>query len=151
MKAIVADLQSKVNGFARARPPDTSTPLTNGLNHAIVNQVINYSAPVLDRTFAALSDPTRRAILNRLARGESTVTELAAPFSISLPAISRHLRVLEQAGLLSRRKAGRIHFCSLAAAPLHDATEWLTSYQRFWETRFDALASYLVEEETNSD
>ena len=113
--------------------------------------MINYSAPVLDRTFAALSDPTRRAILNRLARGESSVTELAAPFNVSLPAISRHIRVLEQAGLLARRKQGRIHFCTLVAAPLHDATEWLTGYQRFWETRLDSLASYLDEEEINSD
>src|SRR5262245_4810141 len=105
--------------------------------------MVNYSSPVLDTTFAALAAPTRRAILNRLSRGETTVADLAAPFDISLPAISRHLRVLEQAGLLARRKAGRTHFCSLVAAPLHDATEWLNLYQRFWETRFDALASYL--------
>jgi DNA-binding transcriptional ArsR family regulator len=113
--------------------------------------MVNYPSPVLDRTFAALSDPTRRAILNRLARGETTVTELAAPFNVSLPAISRHIRVLEQAGLLARRKAGRIHYCSLAAGPLHDATEWLITYQRFWETRFDALANYLDEKESNGD
>ena len=126
-------------------------PLTDGHILDIVNNMVNYSSPVLDRTFAALSDPTRRAILHRLARGESTVKELAAPFKVSLPAISRHIRVLEQAGLLARRKTGRIHFCRLVGGPLHDATEWLTTYQRFWETRFDALANHLVEKETSGD
>jgi DNA-binding transcriptional ArsR family regulator len=97
----------------------------------------------LDHIFAALADPTRRAILARLARGESTVTELAAPHRISLPAISKHLRVLERAGLLARRRDGRVHRCRLVGAPLGDAATWLVRYSRFWEQQFDALARYL--------
>ena len=105
--------------------------------------MVKHSAIVLDRTFAALSDPTRRAIVARLAQGEATVSELAAPFEISLPAVSRHLRVLEQAGLLRRRKHGRVHRCRLAPAALRPATEWLAFYQKFWERRLDELAGYL--------
>ncbi len=93
--------------------------------------MVKYSSR-LDSTFSALADPTRRAILGRLARGETTVTELAEPFKISLPAISRHLRVLEDAGLLERRKQGRFHRLRLAPAQLEDAAKWLAFYQRFW-------------------
>ncbi len=97
-----------------------------------------------------MADPTRRAILARLARGEATVTELAAPFkhSKSLPAISRHLRVLEQAGLMRRRKVGRTHHCRLVADPLGDAAAWLSSYRRFWEAHLLALDEYLSQEDT---
>jgi DNA-binding transcriptional ArsR family regulator len=105
--------------------------------------MVNYSAPSLDRTFSALSDPTRRAILGRLAQGEATVTELARPFDMSLPAVSKHLRVLENAGLLTRRKEGRIHHVGLAAAPLQGAADWLDFYRSFWEARFDSLADFL--------
>ncbi|MDH3442906.1 MAG: metalloregulator ArsR/SmtB family transcription factor [Deltaproteobacteria bacterium] len=93
--------------------------------------------------FSALADPTRRAILDRLANGESSVTELAEPFSISLPAISKHLRVLEGAGLLSRDIDGRVHRCRLNAEPIRAAVEWMARYRLFWETRFDSLARYL--------
>lgn len=85
----------------------------------------------LDSTLSALADPTRRAILARMAQGESTVSELAAPFAISLPAISKHLRVLERAGLLRRRKQGRVHHCSLNPAPLRDVAEWIERTERF--------------------
>ncbi len=97
----------------------------------------------LDATFSALADPTRRAILSRLARGEATVTELARPFRVSLPAISKHLRVLERAGLLRRQRDGRIHRCRIDAKKMKEASEWIGRYQAFWEERFEALSDYL--------
>jgi DNA-binding transcriptional ArsR family regulator len=105
--------------------------------------MVNYNRDRLNTTFSALADPTRRAILTRLARGESTVTALARPFKMSLPAISKHLRVLETAGLLSRERDGRIHRCRLNAKPMQDADDWIRRYSRFWEKRLDALAEYL--------
>jgi DNA-binding transcriptional ArsR family regulator len=105
--------------------------------------MVNYSAGFLDATFGALADPTRRAILARLARGEAMVTELAEPFAMSLPAISKHLRVLESAGLLQREIDGRVHRCRLAAAPMKDAGAFIAQYRAFWETQFDVLGKYL--------
>lgn len=99
----------------------------------------------LDKTFSALAHPARRAILSRLAQGESSVGELAAPFRMSLPAVSKHLRVLENAGLLRRERDGRVHRCRLDGAPMKDAAGWLSFYKRFWEGQFDALADYLNE------
>ena len=106
---------------------------------------MSVTAKTLDRTFSALSDPTRRAILRILANGERTVTELAEPFRISLPAISKHLRVLEKAGLLKQEKDGRIHRCHIVARPLRDASEWIAHYRQFWEQSFDRLDEYLYE------
>lgn len=97
----------------------------------------------LNAVFAALADPTRRAILGRLARGEMRVTALAAPFKMSLPAVSKHLRVLERAGLLVREKDGRVRRCTLRAAPLRNAVEWLAHYQAFWTAQLDSLAVFL--------
>lgn len=97
----------------------------------------------LDRVFAALSDRTRRAILARLAEGDATVGELAAPFAMSRPAISKHLRVLEEAGLVSRTPQGRMTRCGLEAEPMAAAAAWVDRYRAFWEGRFDALARYL--------
>ena len=97
----------------------------------------------LDYTFAALSDPTRRAILARLAQGEARVTELAEPFQVSLPAISKHLRVLERAGLLAQERDGRVRRCRLVAKPMRDAAGWIGRYQLFWERQLDSLAQYL--------
>jgi DNA-binding transcriptional ArsR family regulator len=108
--------------------------------------MVNYSEP-LDATFGALADGTRRAILARLALGETSVTELAQPFSMSLPAVSKHLRVLEQAGLLKRQKDGRVHRCHIQAAPMRAAADWIGRYREFWEERFDALERYLKESE----
>lgn len=99
----------------------------------------------LDLTFGALADPTRRAILARLAHGEATVGELADPFEISRPAISKHLRVLERAGLVERTRQGRVSRCELDAAPMRDAAEWVERYRRFWEGRLDALSRYLAD------
>ena len=105
--------------------------------------MVKYDNGSLDKTFAALSDPTRRAILARLAQGDTSVTELAEPFSVSLPAISKHLRVLERAGLLIQEKDGRVRRCRLVAGPLKEAAEWIVRYHEFWEAQFDALAEYL--------
>jgi DNA-binding transcriptional ArsR family regulator len=111
--------------------------------------MVNKSA--LDATFAALADPTRRAILARLALGESSVSELAQPFSISLPAVLKHVGYLEKVGLLQARKDGRVRRCRLEAAPLSRAAEWITRYQAFWEERFDALDHYLRETRKKED
>jgi DNA-binding transcriptional ArsR family regulator len=102
-------------------------------------------ADQLDRTFAALADPTRRAILARLASGEATVTELAAPFEISLPAVSKHLKVLERAGLVVRGRERQWRPARLEATPLRDVAEWAERYRRFWEERYDRLEEYLEE------
>ncbi|MBV8357647.1 MAG: winged helix-turn-helix transcriptional regulator [Deltaproteobacteria bacterium] len=99
----------------------------------------------LSTTFAALADPTRRAILARLASGEASVTELGKPFAMSLPAISKHLKVLERAGLIARGRDAQWRPCRLAAGPLKDAAEWLEEYRRFWEESFDRLDDYLRE------
>jgi DNA-binding transcriptional ArsR family regulator len=100
----------------------------------------------LDRTFAALADPTRRAILARLVQGDATVNELAAPFAISLPAISRHLKVLEAAELISRRRIGQFQLCRLSPHGLRDATEWLEFYRDFWNQSLDRLEAHLKQE-----
>ena len=103
----------------------------------------------LDATFAALADPTRRAILARLALGEASVTALAAPFAISLPAISKHLKVLERAGLIGRGRDAQWRPCRLEPAPLKDAAGWLEQYRRFWERSLDRLADYIGELQRN--
>jgi DNA-binding transcriptional ArsR family regulator len=102
----------------------------------------------LSTTFAALADPTRRAILARLAIGEASVTELGAPHRMSLPAISKHLKVLERAGLIERGREAQWRPCRLAAAPLRDVDDWLQHYRRFWEQSFDRLGDYLKELQT---
>jgi DNA-binding transcriptional ArsR family regulator len=99
----------------------------------------------LDRTFAALADPTRRAILARLAAGEASVTELAKPFAMSQPAISKHLKVLERAGLIARGRERQWRPSRLEAGPLKEVAEWTEQYRRFWEERYDRLEEYLDE------
>ena len=98
----------------------------------------------LSMIFAALADPTRRAILARLASGEATVNELAEPFEISLPAISRHLKVLEAAGLISRSRSAQWRSSRLEAGPLREATQWMDAYRRFWDSSFDRLDAHLA-------
>ena len=105
--------------------------------------MVNYYHAPLDFTFAALADPTRRAIVQRLAAGSATVKELAKPFHVSLPAISKHLRILEQAGFLLRKKEGRVHHCRLNTVPLQQVQDWFAFHQQFWEQRLDALGNYL--------
>lgn len=99
----------------------------------------------LSATFQALADPTRRAILARLSSGPASVNELAAPFSMSLPAVSKHLKVLEKAQLIARGREAQWRPCELKAAPLKDATDWMEQYRQFWEARFDRLDEYLKE------
>ena len=106
--------------------------------------MVNYSSSGLDTVFAALADPTRRAILARLAHGESSVSELAEPFSMSLPAVGKHLHVLEQAGLVKTEKEGRIRYCRFEPKPLREATAWLEHYRSFWEARLKALELHLL-------
>jgi DNA-binding transcriptional ArsR family regulator len=103
------------------------------------------SADSLTTTFAALADPTRRAILARLATGECSVTELAAPFEMSLPAVSKHLRVLERAGLIARGREAQRRPCRIKAAPIKEVADWTESYRHVWEQRFDRLEGYLEE------
>jgi DNA-binding transcriptional ArsR family regulator len=102
-------------------------------------------ADPLSATFAALADPTRRAILARLALGETSVTELAEPFDMSMPAVTKHLKVLERAGLISRTRQAQWRPCKLEAAPLKEVAEWTEGYRRFWEQSFDRLDAYLKE------
>jgi DNA-binding transcriptional ArsR family regulator len=105
--------------------------------------MVKYSSRTLNRTFAALADPTRRRILAHLARGDRCVTHLARPHAMSLPAVSKHLRVLEKAGLLRRRRYGRLHEMQLDARPLREAAQWVEEYRKFWEGSLDRLAAYL--------
>ncbi len=107
------------------------------------HMVKHLGGPSLDAVFRALSDPTRRRILELLARTECCVTDLAKPFSISLPAISKHLRVLENAGLIKRERNGRVHRLQLRAKPMSEAAEWIDRYREFWEVQLDALSYYL--------
>ena len=109
--------------------------------------MVKYSPKVLNRTFAALADPTRRRILAHLARGDRCVTDLARPHAMSLPAVSKHLRVLENAGLIRRKRYGRVHQLKLEAMPMKQAAQWVEEYRRFWESSLDRLARYL--EKTN--
>jgi DNA-binding transcriptional ArsR family regulator len=109
----------------------------------MLNQMVK--SQKLDATFGALSDPTRRAIVERLTRGEASVGELAEPFDMSLPAISKHLTVLEDAGLLVRIKEGRTRRCRLLEAPMREALAWIAGYGSFWEGQLDSLDRFLAE------
>ena len=116
--------------------------------------MVNDSSEQLTTVFLALADPTRRAILEHLAHGEASGTELARPFSISVPAVSKHLRVLEHAELILHRKEGRTHWFRLTARPMKEAATWLEHYRSFWEAQFDSLETYLLstsEEEQDVD
>ena len=102
-------------------------------------------ADQLSATFAALADPTRRAILARLVDGDCSVTELAEPFDMSMPAVSKHLRVLEQAGLITRRREAQFRHCQIDAAPLKDVADWADHYRHIWEQRLDRLDAYVAQ------
>ena len=105
--------------------------------------MVEYSSTVLDRTFGALADPTRRRIMAQLARGEKCVTDLARPHAMSLAAVSKHLVVLEKAGLVRRRRQGRVHSLRLEAAPMKEAQAWINRYREFWEKNLDRFEDYL--------
>src|SRR6266478_2704404 len=117
--------------------------LRSFLFHSIFNHMVEYSSRVLDRTFGALADPTRRRILARLAKGAECVTNLARPHAMSLAAVSKHLIVLERAGLVKRRRDGRVHSLALEAKPMQEAQAWLDRYRKFWEGNLDQFEKYL--------
>ena len=118
----------------------------------IFNHMVEQKTSELDRIFAALSDETRRGLLRRLCIGPATVTELAAPVDMSLNAVSKHLKVLEKAGLIRREVEGRVHHVFLNAAPLEEAERWVNHYRQFWDSRLDSLAAWLSREnERNRD
>ncbi len=114
--------------------------MTTRRSAPIFNQMVKYLNNTLDATFGALADPTRRSILERLIGGESSVTSLAEPFDMSLPAVSKHLRVLEKAGLLTQEKDGRVRRCRMDAGPMKEASDWVGRYRIVWEEQLDSLA-----------
>ena len=120
-----------------------SSYLTGELSNRLVKLPMQTDS--LSATFSALADPTRRAILTRLAHGEASVTELAEPFAMSLPAVTKHLKVLEQAGLITRSRQAQWRPCKLEAQPLRDVSHWVEQYRQFWEQRLDRLEEYLRE------
>jgi DNA-binding transcriptional ArsR family regulator len=109
--------------------------------------MVQYQNAVLDRVFSALSDPTRRDVLDALGQGSLGVTELAQPHGMSLPGFMKHLRVLEEAGLIARNKEGRVVSCELSAAPMKAAAAWMSRYEKFWTEKLDSLARYLYQQE----
>src|SRR3989442_2698018 len=125
---------------------DTSR-LTRRVGRPTLNHMVKYQGNALDATFAALADPTRRAILARLAGREASVSELARPFAISLPGVHKHLRVLERAGLVAHAKHGRVRRCRLVARPMQEAGRWVEAYRRDPEAQFGALAAYIDQPE----
>jgi DNA-binding transcriptional ArsR family regulator len=116
------------------------------LNQSVDNYLVEYPMPPdrLSLTLSALADPTRRGLLARLANGDAPVTELAKPYSMSLAAVSKHLKVLEHAGLISRGREAQWRPCHLEAAPLRDVSDWVGDYRRFWDRNLDGLGAYLV-------
>jgi DNA-binding transcriptional ArsR family regulator len=111
--------------------------------------MVNYNRS-LDATFQALADPTRRALIRALSRGQASVSDLAKPHRMSLPAVMKHLRVLQKAGLVTQRKFGRTRRCRLAARPLQKAEAWISQYRGFWDSQFDALDRYLAQNKTEA-
>jgi transcriptional regulator, ArsR family len=113
--------------------------------------MVKHYSEQLDRTFFALSDPTRRAIIGNLAaKGQCSVLELAEPFSLSLPAISKHLKLLESANLISRKREGRVHYLTLCASPMSEANNWLEAYSQFWQDNLDSFEKYVMSKQENS-
>ena len=113
--------------------------------------MVKHYSEQLDRTFFALSDPTRRAIIGNLAaKGQCSVLELAEPFSLSLPAISKHLKLLESANLISRKREGRVHYLTLCASPMSEANNWLEAYSQFWQDNLDNFEKYVLAKQQNA-
>lgn len=133
------------SGGAFPRQTHSTERLTVSWSLHIFNLMVEQSAHALDRVFQALADPTRRAILRRLASESSTVSELAAPYDMSLAAVSKHLRVLERAGLVEREVRGRVHHLRLRPEQLEDAWDWIAYYERYWNERLDVLERVVLE------
>jgi len=136
----LTNLSGSAGTTTRCTARSTCYTLSTGSESPILHRVVN---SCLDEVFAALADPTRRAMLSELAGGARTVGELAAPHSMTLPAISKHLTVLRRAGLITQRRAGRMQICALAPGPLREATVWLQRHQQFWTERIDSLERFL--------
>lgn len=130
-------------GVTSPAPVPSRNPRLTGGTYPYIGNFMVTNHEQLDSVFGALADPTRRAILTRLARAEATVGELARPFPISRPAVSKHLRVLERAGLVQRERDGRISRCEFDAAPMRDAAQWIERHRRFWEGQLQSLSSYV--------
>ena len=120
--------------------------MTKVAHHVILNHMVKYRTDSIDKTLSALSDPTRRAIVERLATGNHSVLQIAKPFNMSLPAVSKHLKILENAGLVNREVNGRVHTLSLVAEPMKNAIDWLNKYRVFWEGQLDSLTHFLNNE-----
>ena len=120
--------------------------MTKVVHHTILNHMVKYSTGSIDKTLSALSDPTRRAIVERLATGNHSVLQIAEPFNMSLPAVSKHVKILEKAGLVNRNVIGRVHTLSLVAEPMKNAIDWLNKYRVFWEGQLDSLTHFLNNE-----
>ena len=125
--------------------------MTSDVRQHIFNQVVKYNTAQIDATFSALGDVTRREMLARLARGSTSVMELAKPFPISLPAVSKHLKVLEGAGLIIREKEGQVRRCHLKTESLKEVADWIGHYQKFWEGQLDNLERYLHQTQAKED
>lgn len=140
-----------MSGICSRRRRELDNRLAGHLTSRLDNQMVEYAqTPArLDRIFAALADSTRRAILARLTSGEATVTELAKPFKMSLPAVSKHLKVLETAGLIARDRKAQWRPCRLEAEPLKEVAGWIADYRDFWEERLDRLDEFLTELQSN--
>jgi|SRR5579872_4538639 len=131
---------------------DLSSHLTKFIGHATINHMVKHYSQQLDRTFFAVSDPTRRAILGNLAaKGRCSVLELAAPFNMSVPAISKHLKLLENANLINRQRQGRVHYLKLCPEPMREANDWLATYSQFWKMQLDSLQDYMLERVKGED
>ena len=140
-----------LKGKPKADLPPSLSPLTSPTCQSIFNHMVKYNTAQIDATFSALGDATRREMLARLARGSTSVTELAKPFPISLPAVSKHLKVLEGAGLIIREKEGQVRRCHLKPEPLKEASDWISHYQRFWEGQLDNLERYFSQTHPKED
>ena len=138
-RSLLGKRYGSLNEGAAGRLDRNTSPL-------ILNRMVNKSQQ-LDEAFFALSDPTRRAIVSRLAAGDATVAELAQPFRVSAPAISKHLRILERAGLLRQHREGRTRRCELLVGPLKRADEWVAKHRQFWEVHLDGFAKYVEKRE----
>jgi len=142
--------KKRIPGGSRGQFRGSNDLLTIEELPSILNHMVKYSEQ-LDSTFGALADPTRRAILASLMLGEASITKLAKPHGMSLPAVMKHVRVLENAGLVSQEKVGRTRNCRLEAQPLKAAEEWIAQYQKFWEGAFDNLERFLSQPEEASE
>ena len=146
MKAALADVLAEPEAKPRSKPDGASRdePFSDDLDAANASTAAIAANDALSAIFAALADPTRRAILSRLAGGETTVTALAEPFNMTLPAVTKHLKVLEKAGLISRSRMAQARPCHMEPAALQSATDWMAQYRHLWEERLDRLDAFLI-------